>query len=115
MATIALVIRVCPWQAANRRGTMDVWPRRTYAIDPQQAEWVRQIFTWFVQERRSLSWITRELNRLGAPKDHRAKRANCGTTNTSANFCVIKSMWGIGPGKMQNVRDPSSGKVTQTH
>jgi hypothetical protein len=47
-------------------------PRMTYVIDEATAPWVLRIFHWFVAEKRSLRWITRELNRLGAPKDHRA-------------------------------------------
>ena len=88
-------------------------PRRTYAIDPQQAEWVRQIFTWFVQERRSLSWITRELNRLGAPKDHRATSKLWHHQYVSKLLRNQKYVGRWPWGQMQNVRDPSSGKVTQ--
>ncbi len=47
-------------------------PKRVYQVDPEQAEWVRRVFYWFVVERRSIRWIARELNRLGAPKDHRS-------------------------------------------
>jgi site-specific DNA recombinase len=35
-----------------------------YAIDEEAAPWVKQIFAWFVRDRRALRWIVRELNRL---------------------------------------------------
>jgi site-specific DNA recombinase len=47
-------------------------PRMTYVVDVKTAPWVVRVFDWFAKERRSIRWITRELNRLGAPKDHRA-------------------------------------------
>ena len=30
----------------NRKGN----PHRVYAIDPDEAEWVRQVFVWFVED-----------------------------------------------------------------
>src|SRR5690349_5641904 len=56
----------------QRRRGRNAKPRMTYAIDPETAPWVERIFHWFTVEKRSLRWITKELNRLGAPKDHRA-------------------------------------------
>ncbi len=47
-------------------------PQKSYVINRETASWVMRIFHWFVVERRGLSWIARELNRLKAPKDHRA-------------------------------------------
>jgi DNA invertase Pin-like site-specific DNA recombinase/integrase len=51
-------------------------PARWYEIDEAEAAWVRKIFAWFVNERRRISWITKKLNNLGAPKDHRSSRPN---------------------------------------
>ena len=47
----------------------------TYAIHQENSKWVQRIFHWFVAERRSIRWIAKELNRLGAPKDHRSKKS----------------------------------------
>ena len=47
-------------------------PKTRYVICEPEARWVWKIFLWFVRERRTLRWIARELNCLGAPKDHRA-------------------------------------------
>jgi DNA invertase Pin-like site-specific DNA recombinase len=55
----------------SRRGR-HAKPRMQYVIDEKAASWVRRIFGWFVKERRSIRWITRQLNELGAPKDHRS-------------------------------------------
>ena len=51
-------------------------PRMRYCIDDETASWVKRIFHWFVVDQRSIRWITRELNRLSAPKDHRATTKN---------------------------------------
>ncbi|HEY1600288.1 MAG TPA: recombinase family protein [Pirellulales bacterium] len=101
-----------PGSEQTRRGR-HARPRMTYVIEPEEARWVQQIFTWFVEERRSLRWIVRELNRQGAPKDHRS-------TTTSWHHQYIPRLlsnskyvgrwsWGL----LQNVRDPSTGTVSQ--
>lgn len=46
--------------------------KKKYVVIPEHAAWVASIFEWFVAERRSLRWITRELNKERAPKDHRS-------------------------------------------
>lgn len=35
-------------------------PRMVYVVDPPKAVWVTRIFHWFVNEQRSISWITKE-------------------------------------------------------
>lgn len=47
-------------------------PKMVYEIDEVNAAWVRKIFDWFVDERRPMAWIVKELNRFHAPKDHRS-------------------------------------------
>ncbi len=96
----------------GRRGR-NAKPHKIYVIDPDHAAWVKQIFHWFVVERRSLRWITRELNRLGAPKDHRA------TTDSWRHQYLPRLLrnrkyTGQWPwGEKRNVRDPLTGKVSQ--
>ncbi len=88
-------------------------PRMIYAIDPTTSPWVRRIFDWFVVERRPLRWIARQLNRLGAPKDHRASNPNWTHQLVLAVLRRIKYI-GVWPwGLNQNVRDPETGDVHQ--
>lgn len=97
---------------ATRRGR-HARPRMTYQIEPVAAGWVRRIFDWFVRERRSLRWITQELNRLGAPKDHRATTKLWHHTYLP-RLLQNRKYIGIWPwGKMKNVRDPETGDVSQ--
>ena len=63
-----------PGSESTRRGR-NAKPRMGYVIRKDHACWVRRIFHWFVVERRALGWITRELTRSKAPKDHRATTA----------------------------------------
>jgi DNA invertase Pin-like site-specific DNA recombinase len=101
-----------PGSEAGRRGR-DPKPRMRYVIDPEQADWVRRIFRWFAEEKRSVNWIARELTRLGAPKDHRAT-----TTAWYPQYVrrvlgnpkyVGRWPWGL----RRNRRDPFTGKVRQ--
>ena len=93
----------------NRNGK----PRKIYVIDPETAAWVERIFKWYVEQRRSLRWIARELNRCGAPKDHRS------TTTTWTHRLVpelLRNRKYIGSwpwGEKKNVRDPLTGSVRQ--
>lgn len=101
-----------PGTEVGRRGR-DAKPRMKYVIDPETAPWVQRIFYWFVVEKRSLSWIARELTRLAAPKDHRATTARWHhqlVTNALRNRKYV----GIWPwGEKMNVRNPLTGKVHQ--
>lgn len=86
---------------------------RTYEIDPDTSLWIKQIYDWFTIERRSISWIVRELNEQHAPKDHRS------TTKTWRHpqvINVLRNRKYIGEwtwGKLQNKRDPETGQVWQ--
>ena len=101
-----------PGTELTRRGR-HARPRMQYAIDPTTAPWVGRIFHWFVVERQSLRWITRELNRLGAPKDHRATTKPWKHTYLPRLLSNPKYI-GIWPwGQKQNVRDPSTGDIRQ--
>ncbi|NLS95139.1 MAG: recombinase family protein [Planctomycetaceae bacterium] len=88
-------------------------PRKMYVIDRETAAWVGRIFHWFVRERWSLRRIIRELNRLGAPKDHRA------TTplwhhQQLLKLLANKKYIGEWPwGQKKNIRDPLTGKIRQ--
>lgn len=88
-------------------------PKMAYKVDEATSCWVMRIFYWFVVELRSLNWIARELNKRGAPKDHRATSP---TWNHGLVVSVLESRKyvGIWPwGESQNVRDPFTGKVRQ--
>ena len=88
-------------------------PKMAYAVDEATSCWVMRIFYWFVVELQSLNWIARELNKRGAPKDHRATSP---TWNHGLVVSVLESKKyvGIWPwGESQNVRDPFTGKVHQ--
>jgi hypothetical protein len=52
----------------QRRGPK---PTKGLRVCEEEARWVRQAFSWFV-EGRSIAWIARELTRQGAPKGRRA-------------------------------------------
>jgi site-specific DNA recombinase len=88
-------------------------PRMVYQIDLEQAQWVKHIFGWFVGERRSIAWITGELNRRNAPKDHRSTTVQW---HHALVIGVLTSPKYIGQwtwGLKRNKRLPSSGKVIQ--
>jgi site-specific DNA recombinase len=88
-------------------------PRMIYQIDPEEAEYVRWVFASFVGERRSISWITGELNRRNVPKDHRSTTARWHHTLVVGILTSRKYLgqwtWGL----KSNKRMPSSGKVIQ--
>jgi len=101
-----------PGSEQGRRGR-NPKPRKTYVIDPETAAWVPRIFNWFVRERRSLRWIMRELNRLRAPKDHRATTAQWRHQYLPK---LLKNRKYIGwwPwGEKKNVRNPLTGAISQ--
>ena len=101
-----------PGSESGRRGR-HAKPRMRYEVDESEAVWVRQIFQWYVKERRSISWITQELTRLGAPKDHRATTRAWHHQQVSRLLASPKYI-GIWPwGEMHNVRDPLTGNVRQ--
>lgn len=88
-------------------------PRMIYAIDPDQAEWVRRIFEWFVVDRQPLNWIVRELNQRKIPKDHRSTTTKW---HRSLVVRVLRSPKYIGQwswGLLKNSRNPLTGQVSQ--
>jgi site-specific DNA recombinase len=93
--------------------TKDARPKMAYAIDELQAKWVRQVFNWFVAERRTLRWIARELTRLDVPKDHRSSEPGW-HTNQVRNMLTNPKYVGVWAwGRLKNERDPLTGKVRQ--
>jgi len=88
-------------------------PKKKYVIDDDEANWVRQIFTWFVDDRRSLRWITLELNRLKVRQDHRSRSRGWRHEYISKLLSRTKYI-GIWPwGLKKNRRDPETGAVWQ--
>jgi len=101
-----------PGGEQGRRGR-NAKPRMVYAVDPETADWVRRIFHWFVVERRGLRWITRELNRLGAPKDHRSTTKQW-HHQYLPRLLRNRKFVGVWPwGGKKNVRNPLTGQVRQ--
>lgn len=92
------------------RGTK---PRKVYALDPEKGVWVMRIFHWFVEERRPLRWIARELNRLGAPKDHRATTADWQHQYVARLLQNEKYIGVWSWGRKTNVRNPLTGQLRQ--
>lgn len=101
-----------PGSEGTRRGR-HVRPRMTYAIDPITSIWVKRIFYWFVTERRPIRWITRELNRLNAPKDHRSSTPKWRHSYVARLLANRKYVGDWPWGDMQNVRDPETGLISQ--
>ena len=100
-------------QGAMRGRGRNAKPRMVYAIDAETASWVRRIFNWFVVDQRSVAWITRELNRLGAPKDHRATTRRWYATYVTRLLKNSKYV-GVWPwGEMKNARNPLTGQISQ--
>ena len=101
-----------PGSEQTRRGK-NPRPRKYYVIDAVESAWVVRIFHWFVRERRSLSWIVRELNRRGAPKDHRSSTPDW-YSGSVVDLLSSEKYIGIWPwGLRKNVRDPFTGTVHQ--
>lgn len=95
----------------GRGGNMK--PRKVYVIAPEEAEWVRRIFHWYVVERMSLRSIVIKLTQLKAPKNHRSSTS---TWHRSIVIRILRSPKYIGLwpwGKLKNVRNPLTGKVHQ--
>jgi site-specific DNA recombinase len=104
-------VPVLDMEALQSRGAAR--PKKMYVIDEETAPWVVRIFHWFVVERRTLRWITRELNLRNAPKDHRSTTPKWHHTLV-AGVLESPKYTGVWPwGEMENVRDPFTGKVHQ--
>jgi integrase/DNA invertase Pin-like site-specific DNA recombinase len=101
-----------PGSEQGRRGR-HAKPRMTYVIDEATAPWVTRIFHWFTVEKRAVRWIARELNRLNAPKDHRATTKNW-HHQLVTELLKNKKYVGVWPwGEKKNVRNPLTGQVVQ--
>ena len=101
-----------PGTENSRRGRQK-GPRKRAVIYEPHASWVRKIFHYFAEERRSLSWIARELTRLGVPKDHRSLTTKWTQDLVRKRLRSLKYIGIWSWGKKTNVRDPSSGAVRQ--
>jgi len=88
-------------------------PRMVYAIDQETAQWVHQIFEWFVREKRSIRWIARKLSRQGAPKDHRATTAEWHHQYVTRLLSNRKYIGEWPWGQKKNSRNPLMGQVKQ--
>jgi len=82
-----------------------------YVVDEKQAVWVRRIFDWFVREQKTISWIAKEMTRLGIPKDRRS-------TTAAWHHALIRRLltnrkyvgiWSWGEKRAE--RNPLNGKV----
>ena len=101
-----------PGSEKTRKGR-NAKPRKRYVVDEVTAPWVLRIFHWFVNERRSLRWITRELNHRGAPKDHRATTKGWHHQQVAGLLANSKACGVWRWGEMKNIRDPETGKIRQ--
>jgi DNA invertase Pin-like site-specific DNA recombinase len=101
-----------PGSEKGRRGR-NPKPRYRVIIDKDQAEYVRLVFHWYANERRTTAWIARELNRRGAAKDHRARTKEW-RPELVVKLLRRKKYIGIWPwGERTNVRNPLTGKIRQ--
>lgn len=101
-----------PGSETARRGRHPK-PRMQVVVFEPHAEWVRRTFHWFVIERRSITWIARELTRLNVPKDHRAKSARW---HHAIVRRILRNSKYIGLwvwGRRTNRRNPLTGQVWQ--
>ncbi len=57
------------WAEASRRGPK---PKKGVRILEPEARWVRQVFSWFADDAKSIGWIARELTKLSVDKGCRA-------------------------------------------
>ncbi len=101
-----------PGTESQRRGRNSK-PRKQYVIDDVAACWVARIFDWFVTEKQSIRWITRKLNALKAPKDHRATTPEWHHQQVALLLANEKYVGVWLWGEMQNTRDPETGKIRQ--
>jgi DNA invertase Pin-like site-specific DNA recombinase len=101
-----------PGSERTRRGR-NPKPRMRVVIREDHAKWVRQIFFWFAQERRSLDWIARDLTRRNAPKDHRSSKPGWHHQYVKAVLRNVKYIGIWSWGKRTNVRNPLTGQVRQ--
>ncbi len=82
-------------------------------VKQDHAKYVVLIFFWYVVERRTIRWIVRELNRIGAPRrSPRGKRNVMWRHQYVTQILKNPKYIGIWPwGKTKIVRDPETGDV----
>jgi site-specific DNA recombinase len=101
-----------PGSEERRRGS-NLRPQMKYVIKEHEAQWVRKIFHWFVNERQAIQWIVRELNRLKAPRNKRSRDKKWGRAAVINALRRTKYIglweWGLN----QNQRDPETGEIYQ--
>jgi DNA invertase Pin-like site-specific DNA recombinase len=101
-----------PGSERGRKGRQPK-PRMRVVVNEEHAAWVRRIFRWFTQDRKSLGWIARELTRSGAPKDRRSSRPGWHHDYVRRALRNRKYI-GVWPwGRSTNVRNPLTGQVAQ--
>ena len=59
------------WAEASRRGPK---PKKGVRIFEPEAHWVRQVFSWFANEAKSIGWIARRLTSLAVDKGRKATK-----------------------------------------
>lgn len=101
-----------PGSKRGRRGR-NPKPRYEHAIDDAEADWVRRIFSWFLDDKRSISWIARELTRLRAPKDRRSTTAAWHPQYVRRVLANRKYVGEWAWGRKRNRRNPLTGAVRQ--
>jgi hypothetical protein len=82
-------------------------------INEEHAAWVRQIFRWFVDERRTLRWIVCSLSQLNAPKDHRSSTKHWHHAYVKRMLRNEKYIGIWRWGQKTNTRNPLTGQVRQ--
>ncbi|MEX2309734.1 MAG: recombinase family protein [Pirellulales bacterium] len=87
-------------------------PKTKYIKKWDEIEWVIKIFYWFTVERRPLRWIARELNRLGAPKDHRSTTPHWHHQLVAGLLANSKYIGWWPWGERKNIRNPITRKVS---
>jgi site-specific DNA recombinase len=94
-------------------GSRNLKVPKVCVIDQATAPWVVKIFQMYVDMRFSLLKIAKELNRLGAPKDHRSSTHtwHAGTVRNILANPKFKGLWGWGRTKTR--RDPLTGTTKQ--
>ncbi len=103
-----------PGSEVGRRGR-NRKPRMRYVVNEEHAKWVRRVFRWFVNKRRSLGGIARKLSKRKAPKDHRSKKKEKGWDHDAVKRLLRRCKYiGIWPwGQKTNVRNPLTGDLWQ--
>jgi DNA invertase Pin-like site-specific DNA recombinase len=87
-------------------------PKKGLRVKEEEAQWVRQIFIWFVVHCTSIAAIARELTRLGVPKGRKASSAGWHHQQIRRMLSNPKYI-GVWPwGATKIVRD-ADGKVKQ--